>query len=203
MSHALGLNNNRCSPCAGSVDALHTLLVEHSLSRYTTRSQLALCVAFHRLMRSLCTVASLVATHVLALTSSTVSLLSLIKARKPPPIASQSAPVTPPSTTQTRDPPTPIPPPSQPPGNTSLTVSHTGAALSHASLFQIRVDVPIDITRVVDKVEVKWHISGSLPLMLMLNGLDPDDTSTVLKELTIMRITKACWPVVINSAPEG
>ena len=72
-----------------------------------------------------------------------------------------------------------------------------------SSLFQIRVDVPIDITRVVDGVEVKWHISGSLPLMLMLNGLNPDDTSTVLKELTIPRITKTFWPVVLNSAPEG
>ena len=60
-----------------------------------------------------------------------------------------------------------------------------------------------DITRVVVGVEVKWHISGSLPLMLMLNGLNPDDTSTVLKELTIPRITKPFWPVVINSAPEG
>ena len=39
--------------------------------------------------------------------------------------------------------------------------------------------------------------------MLMLNGLSPDDTPTVLKELTIPRITKAFWPVVINSAPEG
>ena len=72
-----------------------------------------------------------------------------------------------------------------------------------SSVFQIRVDVQIDITRVVDGVEVKWHISGSLPLMLMLNGLNPDDTSTVLKELTIPRITKTFRPVVINSAPEG
>ena len=72
-----------------------------------------------------------------------------------------------------------------------------------STLFQIRVDVPIDITREVDGVEVKWHISGSLPLMLMLNGLNPDDTSTVLKELTIPRITKTFWPVIVNSAPEG
>ena len=39
--------------------------------------------------------------------------------------------------------------------------------------------------------------------MLMLNGLNPDDTSTVLKELTIPRITKAFWPVMVNSAPDG
>ena len=72
-----------------------------------------------------------------------------------------------------------------------------------ASLFQVRLDVPIDITREVDGVEVKWHISGSLPLMLMLNGLNPDDTSTVLKELTLPRITKSFWPVIVNSAPDG
>ena len=72
-----------------------------------------------------------------------------------------------------------------------------------STLFQIPVDVPIDITREVDGVEVKWHISGSFPLMLMLNGLNPDDPSTVLKELTIPRITKTFWPVIVNSAPEG
>ena len=72
-----------------------------------------------------------------------------------------------------------------------------------ASLFQVRLDVPVDITREVDGVEVKWHISGSLPLMLMLNGLNPDDTSTVLKQLTIPRITKSFWPVIVNSAPDG
>ena len=72
-----------------------------------------------------------------------------------------------------------------------------------STLFQVRVDVPIDITREVDGLEVKWHISGSLPLMLMLNGLNPDDTSTVLKELTVPRITKAFWPIMVNSAPDG
>ena len=68
-----------------------------------------------------------------------------------------------------------------------------------ATLFQVRVDVPIDITREVHGLEVKWHISGSLPLMLMLN----DDTSTVCKELTVPRITKAFWPIMVNSAPNG
>ena len=72
-----------------------------------------------------------------------------------------------------------------------------------STLIQIRVDVPIDITREVDGVKVKSHISGSLPLMLMQNGLNPDDTPTVLKELTIPRITKTFWPVIVNSAPEG
>ena len=37
----------------------------------------------------------------------------------------------------------------------------------------------------------------------MLNRLNPDDTSTVLKELTIPRITKKFWLVVLNSAPDG
>ena len=72
-----------------------------------------------------------------------------------------------------------------------------------ASLLQVRLDVPIDITREVDRAEVKCHISSSLPLMLMLNGLNPEDSSTVLKELTIPRRTKSFWPVIVNSAPDG
>ena len=72
-----------------------------------------------------------------------------------------------------------------------------------STLFQVRVDVPIDITREVDGLEVKWHISGSLPLMLMLNGLNPGNTSMVLKELTVRGITKAIWPIMVNSAPDG
>ena len=72
-----------------------------------------------------------------------------------------------------------------------------------SSLFQVPVDIPIDITSEVDGLEVKWHTSGPLLLMLMLNGLNPDDTSTVLKELTNPRITKAFWPVMVNSAPDG
>ena len=72
-----------------------------------------------------------------------------------------------------------------------------------SSSFQVCVDVPIDITHEVDGLVVKWHISGSLPLMLMLNGLNPNDTSTVLKDLTIPRIRKAFWPVMVNSAPDG
>ena len=72
-----------------------------------------------------------------------------------------------------------------------------------STFFQIRVDVPTDITREVDGVGVKWHIFGSPPLMLMVNGLNPEVTSTVLKELTIPRITKTFWQVIVNSAPEG
>ena len=37
----------------------------------------------------------------------------------------------------------------------------------------------------------------------MLNRLNPDDTSIVLQELTIPRITKVFWPVMVNSAPDG
>ena len=50
---------------------------------------------------------------------------------------------------------------------------------------------------------MQWNITGSLPLMLLLNGLSSDDTSTILKELQFPRITKSCWPVLINSAPEN
>ena len=72
-----------------------------------------------------------------------------------------------------------------------------------STLFQVRFDVPIDIAREVDGLEVEWHISGSLPLMLMLNSLNPDDTSTVSKELTVPRTTNAFWPIMVNSAPDG
>ena len=50
---------------------------------------------------------------------------------------------------------------------------------------------------------VEWDITGTLPLMLMLNGLSPDDTSTVLKDMTVPKITKEYWPVVVNASPEG
>ena len=39
--------------------------------------------------------------------------------------------------------------------------------------------------------------------MLKLNALNHDDTSTVLKELTIPRIAKSFWGVIVNSAPDG
>ena len=70
-------------------------------------------------------------------------------------------------------------------------------------MFQLRIDVPQEITREVDGLETKWTVNGSLPLMLLINGLSPDDSSTVLKNLTAPRITKAHWPVSVNPAPDG
>ena len=52
-------------------------------------------------------------------------------------------------------------------------------------------------------METKWTVNGSLRLMLLINGLSPDDSSTVLKNLTAPRITKAHWPVSVNAAPDG
>ena len=49
-------------------------------------------------------------------------------------------------------------------------------------------------TRTIDGQETKWNISGSLPLMLLINGLSPDDLSTMLHNLTAPRITKAHCP---------
>ena len=71
-----------------------------------------------------------------------------------------------------------------------------------STLFHVRVDVPTTIQKDVDGVEVQWNITGSLPLMLPINGLSPDVTSTVLNELQIPRITKNCWPILVKSAPE-
>ena len=71
------------------------------------------------------------------------------------------------------------------------------------SLFQIRLDVPTEIIRTIDGQETKWNISGSLPLMLLINGLSPDDSSTILHNLSAPRITKAHWPVAVSSPPEG
>ena len=39
--------------------------------------------------------------------------------------------------------------------------------------------------------------------MLLINGLSPDDGSTVLRNLTVPRITKHHWPVTVSSAPDG
>ena len=69
--------------------------------------------------------------------------------------------------------------------------------------FQIRLDVPQDIVRDIDGTETRWHISGTLPLMLLINGLSPDDGSTVLRNITVPRITKNHWPVTVSSAPDG
>ena len=71
------------------------------------------------------------------------------------------------------------------------------------SLFQIRLDVPNEITRTIDGADTHWSISGSLPLMLLINGLSPDDSSTILHKLTAPRITKSHWPVAVSSATDG
>ena len=39
--------------------------------------------------------------------------------------------------------------------------------------------------------------------MLLINGLSPDDSSTILNEIQISRITKSYWPILIKPAPEG
>ena len=55
----------------------------------------------------------------------------------------------------------------------------------------------------IEGTETRWHISGTLPLMLLINGLSLDDGSTVLRNLTVPRITKHHWPVTAKSAPGG
>ena len=75
---------------------------------------------------------------------------------------------------------------------------HTPAS----KLFHVRVDVPTSIKRERVGIDMQWDITESLLLML-LNGLSPDDTSTILNELQIPRITKSCWQVLIKSAPEN
>ena len=52
-------------------------------------------------------------------------------------------------------------------------------------------------------METKCTVTGSLPLMLFINGLSPDDSSTVPKNLTAPRITKDHWLVSVNAAPDG
>ena len=75
------------------------------------------------------------------------------------------------------------------PSNESVPPSiHTPAS----TLFHVCVDVPTSMKREIDGIDVQWYITGSIPLMLLLNGLSPDDTSTILNELQIPRITKSC-----------
>ena len=71
------------------------------------------------------------------------------------------------------------------------------------SLFQPRIDIPSRVTLEVQGNKVIWDITGTLPLMLLLNGLSPDDTCTVLKDIVAPKITKEFWPVVVNASPEG
>ena len=72
-----------------------------------------------------------------------------------------------------------------------------------STLFHVRVDLLTAISRVIDGIDVQWYITGSLPMLLLLNGLSSDDTSTVLNELQIPRIGKCCWPVLVKSASEN
>ena len=59
------------------------------------------------------------------------------------------------------------------------------------------------VTLEVEENEVVWDITGTVPLMLLLNGLSPDDTSTVLKDIVAPKLTKEFRPVVVNASPEG
>ena len=72
-----------------------------------------------------------------------------------------------------------------------------------ATLFHLRIDVPSKVVLDYEGSEVTWDITGTLPLMLMLNGLSPDDTSTVLRDILAPRITKQIWPIPVNSCPDG
>ena len=71
------------------------------------------------------------------------------------------------------------------------------------SLFENRLDLPTKIIRTIDGQESKWNISGSLPLMLLINGLSPDVPSNILHNLSAPRITKGHWPVAVSSPPRG
>ena len=53
-----------------------------------------------------------------------------------------------------------------------------------ATLFQ-----PSKVVFHYEGSEVTWDITGTLPPMLMLNVLSPDDTSTVLRDILASRIT--------------
>ena len=62
------------------------------------------------------------------------------------------------------------------------------------SLFQLCIDITSRVTLEVEGNEVVWDITGTLPLMLLLNGVSPDDTSTVLKDIVAPKIIKEFWP---------
>ena len=64
----------------------------------------------------------------------------------------------------------------------------------HPSLFQLRIDVPNKVVLDVEGTEVVWDITGTLPLMLMLNGLGPDDASTVLRDIVFRGSPKTIGP---------
>ena len=70
-----------------------------------------------------------------------------------------------------------------------------------ATLFQLRMHVPSIVVLDYEGSQVTWDITGTLPLILMLNGLSPDDTSTVLRDILAPRITKEFWHIPVNSCP--
>ena len=72
-----------------------------------------------------------------------------------------------------------------------------------ATLFQLRLDIPSRVAVEMEGNIVEWDITGTLPLMLMLNGLSPDDTCSILKDITVPEKTKEYWPVVVNASPES
>ena len=72
-----------------------------------------------------------------------------------------------------------------------------------ATLFQLCIDVPSKVVLDYEGAEVTWNITGTLPLMLMPNGLSPNDASTVLRDILAPRITKEFWPIPVNSYPDG
>ena len=74
---------------------------------------------------------------------------------------------------------------------------------AQATLFLLCIDVPSKVVLDYEGSEVTFNITGTLPLMLMLNGLSPDDTSTVLRDILAPRITKEFRPIPVNSCPDG
>ena len=72
-----------------------------------------------------------------------------------------------------------------------------------ATLFQLRIDVPSKVVLNYEGSEVTWDITATLPLMLMLNSLSPDDTSTVLRDILAPEIKKEFWPILVDSCPDG
>ena len=89
------------------------------------------------------------------------------------------------------------------PRDVDVPDSHPTIHKPKSTLYHLRLDIPTEINKEIDGTEVRWRISGSLPLMLLINGLSPDDSSTILNEIQIPRITKSYWPIMIKSAPEG
>ena len=71
------------------------------------------------------------------------------------------------------------------------------------SVLQLWPDIPSMVSLEVEGTETVWNITGRVPLMLLLNGSNPDDTATCLKDMTAPRLTKKFSPVPVTSSPEG